>query len=99
MALAPSRLPLPVSPPAPDFFSGGRSAFADFFADFFGGASDSSADSSFDVADLDDLDREEAREERSCSESESGTMKSSSPEAVDFFLVAVDVQIDQELNL
>jgi hypothetical protein len=87
MALPPSRLPLPVSPPAAaDFFRGGRFGFADFFA----GASDSSADSSSEAADLDDFEREEAREVgRSCSESSSGTMKSSSSEALDFFFVAV----------
>jgi hypothetical protein len=78
-------------PAAPGFFRGGRFGFADFF---FGGASDSSADSSSVAADLDDFEREEAREEgRSCSESESGTIKSSSSEALEFFLIAVYVHV------
>lgn len=98
MALPPSRLSFPVSPPAaPSFLRDARFGFADFFV----GASRSSADSSSEVADLDDFEREEEREGRSCSESESGTMKSSSSssESLDFLFIAVHVQKNHELNL
>jgi hypothetical protein len=93
----PGPFPLPVSPlAAPDFFGSERFGFADFFV----GASDSSLDWSSEAATLDDCEREEARDdERSCSESESGTIKSSSSEALDFFLDAVHVQINLGLNM
>lgn len=94
----PGPLPLPASPPvALDFFADGRFGFADFFV----GASDSSPDWSSEAANLDDCEREEARDdERSCSESESGTIKSSSSsEAFDFFLDAVHAQINLGLNM
>lgn len=93
----PGPLPLPLSPPAfPEFFGDGRFDFADFLV----GTSDSSPDWSSEAADLDDFEREEARDdERSCSESESGTIKSSSSEALDFFLDAVHVQINLGLNM
>lgn len=65
------------------------------------GASDSSPDWSSEAANLDDCEREEARDdERSCPESESGTIKSSSSsEAFDFFLDAVHAQINLGLNM
>jgi hypothetical protein len=99
IAFPPGPLPLPASPAAaPDFFADGRFGFADFFV----GASDSSPDWSSELANLDDCEREEARDdERSCSESESGTIKSSSSssEALDFFFDAVHAQINMGLNM
>jgi hypothetical protein len=93
----PSPLPLPVSPPAAtDFFVDGRFGFVEFFV----GIHDSSPDWSSEATDLDDFEREDARDdERSCSESESGTIKSSSSEPLDFFLGAVHVQVNLGLNM